>query len=631
MLTRPLRITFVFMLLSLAFFLFYVSTAIAHEDAEWFETHDVWEDIIFRTGTDSYAYTTFYDPVVEKQLLAESLNSTGIDGSGYDDMSGPEPIELTAMPDEDDDILRVYLPVEHARISFQHMSAVRIGEITYHSGDSLTDIVSGETVDVAFIGNTGRILAERSVRFYVACGTATIYVQLQNDDIDDVSAIANNKSLEGTISYETVDVDGSVDCGGTGVLHARGNNNTYYAKKSYSLNLDETTSLLGMKTASKWALRAAPDDNTMLMDKIVLDVSKGIDVPYEMDAEYVNVYIDGRYEGLYLMTQRTKVDGGTVDIDDGYLMEFEWSERYVLADQGFKSEHRNVVVHSPEDLDESELNELESYVQEAEDAVYNEAGVNPQTGKTWFEYLDAASWIKEYWIQEFFINYDADFTSTFFTKKVDDPLLYAGPCWDFDKAYWYTYYNDRYQSNMLTIRGRLKPSWLQELDKKADFREARCQYYLDSFSQVVKSIEHQELPVLIKQIGPSLLMMYDRYGYDSLGQDYVDGIETMFTDWLDARLAFYDDYMSHPGEYVILDLDIPENETHEVVFAIRKGTAVSLPEEIFNHKEWAYTNGQVFHNGDTITEDTRLIPTDYDKGDKYYRYDGYEYYGYSGG
>lgn len=630
MLTRTLKIILIFSLLSLVFLVFYVNISIAHEDTSWFETHDVWEDITFKTGSDSYAYTTVYDPAAHQLELSMNSNGSGAYGSGYGEMDNLESAEAAELANEDEDILRVYLPVENARISFQHMSAVQIGGTVYHSGDVLADVASGEMVDVALIGNSGETLVERLVRFYVATGTPSIYIQLQDDDIADINVIANDKSKEGTILYETVDADGNVDCGGTGVIHARGNNNNNFAKKSYSLNLDDTASLLGMGAASKWALRAAPEDQTMMMDKVVLDVSKNIGVPYEMDAEHVNVYIDGEYEGLYLMTQRVKVDGGSVDIDDGYLMEFEWGQRYVLADQGFQSEHRNIVVHSPENLDESEMNELAAYVQEAEDAVYNVAGVNPQTGKTWFEYLDAASWIKEFWIQEFFINYDADFTSTFFTKRTDDPLLYAGPCWDFDKAYWYTYYNDVNQSNMLTVSGRLKPSWLQELDEIPDFHAVRVQYYLDSFSQVVKDVMEQELPGLIDRIGPSLLMMYDRYGYDSLGQAYVDGIETMFTDWLGDRLAFYDDYMAHPDEYAILELDIPENETHAVIFAVRKGTAVTLPQEVFYHEDWMYTSGQTFRNGDVIMEDTRLVPTDYDKGDKYYKYDGYEYYGYYG-
>lgn len=583
---RARTIIFLFVIFSALFVTFYVNIAVDQENDEWIDTHEVWEDVVFRMGEDSYAYTTIYNP-------AE-------DNDGGDE--------------QNDDVLRAYLSVEGARISFSHLSAIRIGDVTYHSGDMLHGLISGETTDVAFIGAHDKVVATYPIRFYIASGVASLYVQLLDKDIDE---IADDKTTEANIRYESVNVDGSVDQGGTGQIHARGNHNWQFDKKSYSINLDNAVSLLGMEASSRWALRGTPEDYTMMMDRLVLDISKEIAIPHAVDAEYVNVYIDGVYKGLYNLAQRVKTDGGSVDLDDGYLMEFEMSDRYATADQGFKTEHRNVVVHSPEELSEEEMNSLAAYVQEAEDAVYNAYGINVETGKTWFEYLDATSWIQEFLIQEFCINYDADYTSTYLTKKTDDPLLYAGPCWDFDGTFWRTYYNGDYQSNLLNVRGRIPESWLLHLAAKADYHDALARYYLSVFEPTVRRIEN-ELQTYVNQIGPSLLMMYDLYGIDFLDQSYVDSIASRFGDWFDARLDFLSDFTSNPESYAVLYFVFPENEKHNLVFAVKKGEPVVFNEPLFGHEEFVYGDGEQFVNGDSFMEDTILTPTDYaDEEDEY--------------
>lgn len=608
MLTRTKRIITILFILFTAVLAFGVYTAAEMENDDWLEAHEPWEDVQFLTGVDNYAYTTFYDPATQKQEWEETaaaLAAAAAEADNeYEEFSGAGMGFITSEEREDDDVLRVYLPVAGARLSLHHIRGIQIGDVTYHSGDRLTGITSGETVTVAFLGSYGEVVAERSVRFYEASGTASLYIQLKDGNIREIAA---DKSQRGKINYQTVNADGTVDAGGTGEIHGRGNNNKSFEKKSYSINLDDAASLLGMETASKWALRATPDDYTMLMDKLVLDTAKAVDIPYSVDSEHVNVYIDGEYEGVYLLTQRIKVGDGAVDMSDGYLMEFETGGRYEEADQGFVTTHRNIVVHSPSNLDEEELGALGSYVQEAEDAIYSGGGINPTTGKTWFEYLDAASWIKQYWIQEFFINYDADYTSTYMTKDKNDPLLYAGPSWDFDKTFWHTYYNEDYQSNMLTLRGRKKESWMQQLEATPDFMAAATEYYLTSFSSVVQQVEAQ-IPAIVDRIGPSLLMMYDRYQYDGKGQEYVDGIADMFEGWYQPRLAFYEDYLTDPSSYVILYYDLPTDVKHYAVFAVKKGEPVSFEEPVGGCSLWSYDGGKIFQNGDTFEHDTIFYP-----------------------
>jgi len=64
-------------------------------------------------------------------------------------------------------------------------------------------------------------------------------------------------------------------------------------------------------------------------------------------------------------------------------------------------------------------------------------GVAVETGKHYREYLDTASFVRKFLIEEWCKNYDFIGGSQFFYKDSDrtDPLVYAGPSWDYDLSF----------------------------------------------------------------------------------------------------------------------------------------------------------------------------------------------------
>ena len=66
-----------------------------------------------------------------------------------------------------------------------------------------------------------------------------------------------------------------------------------------------------------------------------------------------------------------------------------------------------------------------------------EDGVEPETGKTWQEYLDIESFARKFLIEDFCKNYDYAGGSQYMYKDSDlvDPLIYAGPSWDYDLSF----------------------------------------------------------------------------------------------------------------------------------------------------------------------------------------------------
>ena len=80
---------------------------------------------------------------------------------------------------------------------------------------------------------------------------------------------------------------------------------------------------------------------------------------------------------------------------------------------------------------------ISGYMQSFEDAIYASDGIDPATGKHYTQLVDLDSLVNKYLIEEVSKNYDGNTSSMFFYKDSDavDPLMYAGPCWDYDSAY----------------------------------------------------------------------------------------------------------------------------------------------------------------------------------------------------
>ena len=74
---------------------------------------------------------------------------------------------------------------------------------------------------------------------------------------------------------------------------------------------------------------------------------------------------------------------------------------------------------------------IADYYQAFEDAVMSDTGYNAQ-GKHFTEYIDLASFAKNYVVQELMFNVDGCQSSFYMYKDADDAKLVASPVWDFD-------------------------------------------------------------------------------------------------------------------------------------------------------------------------------------------------------
>ena len=220
-------------------------------------------------------------------------------------------------------------------------------------------------------------------------------------------------------------------------LTIRGRGNTSWTdmpKKSYKIEFTNKQSMLGMPKDRDWALVANYADKTLLKNFITYKLSLWLGAEYIPNCDFIELYINSRYLGVYLITETIKVDKDRVFFPQkktSFLAEFD--VHYKKNDQLiFLEEHQKPVsVHYPKIALPATLKILKEHLDSLYTLIKNNQP-DPATLKKWI-YLD--SYFLFYWVQEFSENRDGNFdTSVFFTWTIGEPLK-MGPLWDFDLAY----------------------------------------------------------------------------------------------------------------------------------------------------------------------------------------------------
>lgn len=93
-----------------------------------------------------------------------------------------------------------------------------------------------------------------------------------------------------------------------GAARYRGATSLIYPKKSLAVTLDQATPLLEMPARRQWILNAAYIDRSMMRHKLSYDLFRSISTPdkprYAADSRFVELHLNGRYHGIYLLMER---------------------------------------------------------------------------------------------------------------------------------------------------------------------------------------------------------------------------------------------------------------------------------------------------------------------------------------
>jgi len=334
-----------------------------------------------------------------------------------------------------------------------------------------------------------------------------------------------------------------------------------------------------------------------------------MDMPYVAGCDWVNLWYDGEYRGVYLLSEKNSVGSTSVDITDmedayaeanptygedmttaegtnkygcdyaytegltgpsditgGYLIEINhqtWDEV-----NGFETKMgKGVNVKSPEWASEEAMQYISEYYQEFEDAVYavdkdgNYTGYNKDTGKYFYDYVDMDSLVKVFLIQELGLNPDGFISSLYFYKDVDGKM-YAGPIWDQDMTLGtgWTKYID---SEIIDYH------YLAEaLIQIPEFKAAVVEYFNEEFAPMIENalsdgeiIENYYTKLAVNAKMNYILWDYIRVG-DPANANHIwtdaeyDDVVADMEEWMSDRLALLEGiFVPEEPEYEPGDAD----------------------------------------------------------------------------
>ncbi len=315
---------------------------------------------------------------------------------------------------------------------------------------------------------------------FVTTSKGLAWVEQNKNNRDKESKILVLES-DGTVAYSDADEKTSSE------IKGRGNATFSYYKKPYQIKLGKKTKLLGMEKSKTWILLANYTDQSALHNALAFTLGDALNIPYNIDYRFVNLYIDGEYRGLYMLCEKVQVDESRVDIVDlekanetanagkdlssfslktetggdlisstiltsyryaigmlspkditgGYLVELD--NNYGQNEPCyFQTENGNIyVVKSPEYASKDEVEYIAKLFADMEEAIFSETGYN-KNGVHYSEYIDMESFAGVYTVQELMKNWDAYTSSMFFFKDADEngvtAKIYMGPLWDLDNT-----------------------------------------------------------------------------------------------------------------------------------------------------------------------------------------------------
>ena len=120
-----------------------------------------------------------------------------------------------------------------------------------------------------------------------------------------------------------------------GKIKFRGGVSSRYNKHSYSLKLKEKYPLCGLKANKSFILNANYIDKTMMRHKICYDLFRAMRPENKAaDCRYINLYLNGQYQGLYVLMEKLNSKRLELDKNDSMAMIFKdppvfWGENRI--------------------------------------------------------------------------------------------------------------------------------------------------------------------------------------------------------------------------------------------------------------------------------------------------------------
>lgn len=244
-------------------------------------------------------------------------------------------------------------------------------------------------------------------------------------------------------------------------VECRGSSSLQFEKKSIGIetvdnagaNLD--VSLFGMPEEHDWILYASYVDKTLIRNALTFDLANRMG-GYASRNKFVELVIDGQYQGVYALQEKIKRGKSRVDISKlaktensgdgltgGYIIRIDKNDgseggwRSKIGPASGTTDTVFFQYYYPKDttITNDQKTYIQGYINDFEQTVMSSDFANTSTG--YIKYIDLNSFVDYFIICELTKNIDAYKISTYIYKDKASKggKLKLGPVWDFDLAW----------------------------------------------------------------------------------------------------------------------------------------------------------------------------------------------------
>ncbi len=247
-------------------------------------------------------------------------------------------------------------------------------------------------------------------------------------------------------------------------IRIRGNSTQGLPKRSVRVKFDTPVSMFGRSANKSWTLLANQYDSTMMRNKVAFDIYNTLEPDNFVSlCEFVDVFVNGIYQGVYTLQDQIEVNPGRIDIDtdttdpnSGYLLEIDilnseggtdgfncfsldfnnpefFANYYHIdtLDHWASYDKYNIALKDP-DPDDGVPAESFNFIKD-----YMQLCLDEMLEKDWeavCELIDVDSFVKYFMLTEIVGLPDAAGMSMYVVKEKDQPLRMSVP-WDYDISF----------------------------------------------------------------------------------------------------------------------------------------------------------------------------------------------------
>lgn len=354
-------------------------------------------------------------------------------------------------------------------------------------------------------------------------------------------------------------------------IRGRGNSSWEAPKKPFNVELwseqdqEKDAQILDIAEEQDWLLIPNYFDKSLIRNEVAFELARRIGMLYVPDSRYADVYLNGEYQGLYMIVESVKRDDNRVGvkkltdspadqtmpgISGGYILKVDRlrdnaadkkDEPYYTTVKG----KVNVQFHDPstEEMTDAQESYIAEYLDQFENALYGDQFADPDTG--YRQFIDVDSFIDWFLIRELARDVDAWSKSTYMYKDRNNKLS-MGPVWDFDIAFGNANYDDAWKTEGWSSILSISNSWYARLFEDEQFVGQVIERWKELkpiIDNIPKQIDETVLslgnapqrnfvkwPIIGKYVWPNVEPYPDSY------QGEVDRLK----EWIVARAAWID-------------------------------------------------------------------------------------------